>query len=167
MSHGFERPESGPHGALGVIFMRQGVAEVDQQAIAEILGDMPLKAGDHLGAGVLIGPHHLAQVFRIELTGKSRGVHQVTEQHGELAAFRLWRSGSGWRGGRHECVVMQERGQRTVTRPDEDAPLFIHREPLAVDELILERLQGDRIELELELEGAIRQAARWRSRAIA
>ena len=65
-------PQPGPHGPLGVIFVRQGVAEVDEQAIAEILGDMPLKAGDHLGAGVLIGPHHLAQVFRVELAGEAR-----------------------------------------------------------------------------------------------
>jgi hypothetical protein len=89
LSHGFDRPESGPHGALGVIFMRQGVAEVDQQAIAEILGDMSLKAGDHLGAGVLIGPHHLAQLFRVELTGEHSRVYQVTKQHGEMATFSV------------------------------------------------------------------------------
>jgi hypothetical protein len=40
--------------------MRQRVAEVDEQAVAEILGNMALKAGDHLGAGRLIGPDHLA-----------------------------------------------------------------------------------------------------------
>jgi hypothetical protein len=40
--------------------MRQRVAEVDQQSIAEILRDMPLIAGDHLGAGLLIGAHDLA-----------------------------------------------------------------------------------------------------------
>src|SRR5215475_5890519 len=69
--------------------MRQWVAEVDEQAITEILGDMPIIASNHLGAGVLIGPHHLAQLFRVELAGEYGRVHQVTEQHGELAAFRL------------------------------------------------------------------------------
>ena len=87
LAQGLDHPQPGPHRPLGVIFVRQGIAEVDQQAIAEILGDMPLKAGDHLGAGVLIGPHHLAQVFRVELAGERGRVHQVTEQHGELAAF--------------------------------------------------------------------------------
>ena len=89
LPQGVEHPEPGPHGPLRVIFMRQGVAEVDKQAIAEILRDMPVKAGDHFGIRVLIGVHHLAKVFRIELTGERGRVHEVTEQHGELAAFRL------------------------------------------------------------------------------
>jgi hypothetical protein len=71
--------------------MRQGIAEVDEQAIAEVLGDMPVKAGDHLGAGLLIGPHHGAEIFRVELAGEGGRVHQVTKQHGELAAFRIGR----------------------------------------------------------------------------
>src|SRR5512132_2179781 len=50
---------------------------------------MPLEAGDHFGAGGLIGLHHLAQLFRVELTGECRGVHQITEQDGELPAFGL------------------------------------------------------------------------------
>ena len=96
LPQGLDHPQPGPHGPLGVIFVRQRVAEVDEQAIAEILRDMPLKAGDHLGARVLIGPHHLAEVFRVKLAGEDGGVHQVTEQHGELAAFGLWRRGCSW-----------------------------------------------------------------------
>ena len=90
LAQGLHHPQPGPHRPLGVIFVRQGIAKVDQQAIAEILRNMPLKAGNHLGAGVLIGPHHLAQVFRVELAGERGGVHQVTKQHGELAAFGGW-----------------------------------------------------------------------------
>jgi hypothetical protein len=67
----------------------RGVPEVDEQAIAEILGDMPLKAGNHFGAGLLIGPHHLAQLLRVELAGEHSRVYQVTQQHGELTAFRV------------------------------------------------------------------------------
>jgi hypothetical protein len=37
----------------------------------------------------LIGPHHLAYLFRVKLARQARRVHQVTEQHGELAAFGL------------------------------------------------------------------------------
>ena len=87
LPQGFDHPQPGPHRPLRIIFVRQGVAEVDEQAITEILGDVPVKAGDHLGAGVLIGPHHLTQLFRVELAGEHGRVHQVTEQHGELAAF--------------------------------------------------------------------------------
>jgi hypothetical protein len=89
-------PQAGAHGALSVIFMGAGVAEVDQEAIAEILRDMPIKAGDHLGAGLLIGAHHLPQVFRVELSRKDSGVDQVTEQDGELAPFGVRRGRSNW-----------------------------------------------------------------------
>ena len=50
---------------------------------------MAVKALDHLRARVLVGTHHLPQVFGVETAGEGRGVHQVAEQHGELAAFCL------------------------------------------------------------------------------
>jgi hypothetical protein len=70
--------------------VRLGVAEVDEQAVAEVLGDMALIAGDHLGARLLIGPYHLAPVFRVEPARQRRGIDEVAEQHGELAAFGVW-----------------------------------------------------------------------------
>jgi hypothetical protein len=139
--------------------MRPGVAKIDQQAIPKILRDMALEAGNHLGAGLLIGPHYRAEVFRIKLTGEHGGLHEVTEQHGELAPFRLWRSG----GGRRRC--MQGRGggrgdrRRSVAGPHQHAALLIHRQALAVDELVLEVVQGGIVQLKLPLEGAIGEAA--------
>jgi hypothetical protein len=91
-SHGFHHPQPGPHRPLGVILMGVRVAEVDEQPVAEVLRDMPLIAGDHLGAGVLVGPHHLPPRFRVELAGQHRRVYQITEQHRELAAFGLRRT---------------------------------------------------------------------------
>jgi hypothetical protein len=44
---------------------------------------MPLEAGDHLGAGSLIGPHRLAQFFRVELASERSRVDQITKQHSE------------------------------------------------------------------------------------
>jgi hypothetical protein len=67
--------------------VRQGVAEVDEQTVAEVLRDMPLIAGDHFGTRLLIGAHDLAQVFWVELAGQHRGIHQVAEQDRELAPF--------------------------------------------------------------------------------
>jgi hypothetical protein len=89
LAQGLDDPQSSPHRPLGVILMREGIAEVDEQAIAEILGDTPLKAADDLGARVLIGPYHLAPLFGVELAGERGRVHQVTKQHRELAAFGL------------------------------------------------------------------------------
>jgi hypothetical protein len=42
---------------------------------------------DHLGTRRLVGAYHLAVVFRVKLTGETRGVHEVTKQDSELAAF--------------------------------------------------------------------------------
>src|SRR5262249_29377743 len=53
-SEGRDDPEASTYGALGIVFMRLRIATVDQQAIAEILRDMPLKALDDLGAGGLV-----------------------------------------------------------------------------------------------------------------
>jgi hypothetical protein len=39
------------HGASGIVFMGGGVAKVDQQPIAEVLGDMALIVLDDRGRG--------------------------------------------------------------------------------------------------------------------
>ena len=98
LAQGLHHPQPGPHGPLGVIFMRQGIAKVDQQAIAKILGNMALKAGNHLGAGLLDRPAPRRAVFWVELAGERSRVHQVTKQHGELAAFGFRGGGVGGRG---------------------------------------------------------------------
>jgi hypothetical protein len=49
--HGVEHPPPRPHRPLGVILVRLRVAEVDQQPIAEILGDVACVGLDHLGRG--------------------------------------------------------------------------------------------------------------------
>jgi hypothetical protein len=82
--------------------MGLGIAEVDQQPIPEQLRNVPVIAANHLRTGGVIRPDHVPVLFEVELGGEFGGVHQVTEQHGELAAFRLWWRGGGWRG-RHGC----------------------------------------------------------------
>jgi hypothetical protein len=89
IEHGdrLHHPEPALDGPLGIIFMGVGIAEVDQQAIAQILGDVAVKALDHLGTRGLICQNHVAQLFRIQLAGQHRGVDQIAEQHRELAAL--------------------------------------------------------------------------------
>ena len=69
--------------------MRLRIAKVHQQAITEVLRNVAVKALDHVGAGGLVGAHHLTVVFRVELPGEGSRVHQITKQHCELPAFRL------------------------------------------------------------------------------
>ena len=73
----------------GLVFMGRGVAKIDQQPIAEVLGDMARVGLDNLGRGFLVGADHGAPVFRVELAGELRRAHQVTEQHRQLPPFRL------------------------------------------------------------------------------
>jgi hypothetical protein len=50
-----------------IVFMRDRIAKVDQQTIAEILGDIPLVAFDDLGAHLLIGSDDGLEFFGVEL----------------------------------------------------------------------------------------------------
>src|SRR5215472_5447704 len=96
---------------------------------------MPLKAGDHLGAGVLIGAHDLPELFGVKLRRERGRANQVTEEHSELAPFRLWSGGGSrgrcrlvprslWRGRWRDMLGGGwRRGWRRlrVARPDQDA----------------------------------------------
>ena len=53
-AHRLDHAQAGAHGPLGVVFMGLRIAKVHQQPITEILRDIPLKALDHGGAGLLI-----------------------------------------------------------------------------------------------------------------
>ena len=73
-AHGLDNPQARQHGTLGIVFMGAWVATVDEQTITEILRDVPLKALDHLSGSLLVGTHHLAQVFGVELLAQPGGV---------------------------------------------------------------------------------------------
>jgi hypothetical protein len=69
--------------------MRSWVAEIDQDAIAEVLGHMSLEALDHCGHARLVRVQHFAQVLRIEAGGELGRSDQVAEQERELPPFRI------------------------------------------------------------------------------
>jgi hypothetical protein len=45
--HSLHNTQAGVHGPPGIVFMRPGIAKVHQQAVAQILGDVPIKALDY------------------------------------------------------------------------------------------------------------------------
>lgn len=104
--HGLDNPQTSVCGALRVIFMGLRIANIDEQAIPEIRRDMPIKALDDLSTDGLIRPDHLPQVFGVELGSQCCGIHQITKQDSELAAFRLrWVRCGSWQ--RRMCVLLR------------------------------------------------------------
>jgi hypothetical protein len=77
---------------LRIVFVGSWKTEVDEQPVAEILRNVSVIPTDDLGAGLLIGAHDLAKVFRVELCRKSRGLHKIAEHNGELASLGFGRT---------------------------------------------------------------------------
>src|SRR6266699_983824 len=88
-AYGFHNTQSSTDGAMRIVLMRLGITEIHKQSVTKQLGDMPIVALDNVGTNPLIGTDHLPVLFGIELAGESSRIHQVTEEHGELAALRV------------------------------------------------------------------------------
>ena len=52
--------------ALGIVLMRLGIAEINEHAIAHVLGDKTAKAADGVGNAAMGGADDLAQILGIE-----------------------------------------------------------------------------------------------------
>ena len=55
MADHLDHRQPGAHRALGVVLMRLRIAEIDQHAIAHVLGDKAGEAADRVGDGAVIG----------------------------------------------------------------------------------------------------------------
>ena len=93
--------EPGLHGALGVMFVGLGIAEIGEHAVAHVLGDETAVALDQLRAAAMIGADDPAHVLGIEPRRQRGRADEVAEHHGELAALggvrRCWRGSGGCR----------------------------------------------------------------------
>jgi len=76
--------EPGARRALGVVLMRLGIAEINQHAVAHILGDKTAKAADGVGDAAVVGADDLTQILGIEARGQRRRADQIAEQHRQL-----------------------------------------------------------------------------------
>jgi hypothetical protein len=123
---------------------------------------VPPEALDHVRRRLLVAAHQLAPVLGVHAGGEARGVHQVAEEHRQLAALglsSLW--DLGWlRGGccghgplglRRGCL----RGSRAD--PREDLSLA-SSDLLNVYQFLDQLFESFVVELELALQGAERDA---------
>jgi hypothetical protein len=83
--HGGDDGKAGAHGALGIVFVRCRIAEIDEHAIPHVLGDVAPEAGDLAGAAALKGRKDLPVLLRIEVAGERGRADHVAEQDRELA----------------------------------------------------------------------------------
>src|SRR5262249_12957988 len=96
----------------GIVLVRLGVAEIDEESVAHVSGDIPAHPSDHRGATSLKTADHVAQVLGIERSRQNRRPDEIAKKDGQLPFLRLgWRQGvargrraSGW------CRARQRRG---------------------------------------------------------
>jgi hypothetical protein len=67
-----DNPEPRPDRPMGVVLVRLGVPEVDEQPVAEVLGDVAVEEAAHLGPGGPVGAYHLAHLLRVQASRQER-----------------------------------------------------------------------------------------------
>ena len=92
---GTDQGKRRPHRIFGIGLARLRIAEINQNAVAHILGDIASKACDHLGDALVVVGDDLAQIFRIEARRERRRADKIAEHHRDLSPFS--RCGSSWR----------------------------------------------------------------------
>jgi hypothetical protein len=84
---GVDRAQPRSNGALGIVLMRPRVTEINEHAIAHVLGDRAVEPGDDLGDRTVIGGDDLAQILGIEPRRECRRADQVAEHQRQLPAL--------------------------------------------------------------------------------
>ena len=169
------------HGTHRSIFVGGRPAKVDHEAIAEVLRHIAVPGLHRRHRRLLVGTHHGAVVFGIEVLGQLRRVDQVAEQHRDLAAFglrgvahRVGEAGRsvGWRRSRCglgcECLGRRwkrygslyrrgldhsrRRRRQSLTGPDEHLPALVNGHALGDDEFLLQPLDERIVEAKFLLE---------------
>jgi uncharacterized alpha-E superfamily protein len=79
--------ERRPHRTLGVVFVRDRIAEQRHQPIAELLCHMSAHVSHRRRSGVEIAADEVAPLLGIELRGNAGRTHQIAEHDREVAAF--------------------------------------------------------------------------------
>ena len=75
----------GANRSLGVVLARGGPAEVDEQPIAKILGNVATEARDGAGGSLLVLRDDLAPLLGVELLREWRRANQVAEENRQMA----------------------------------------------------------------------------------
>ena len=102
--HRVDDCKPGANRALGVVLARGGPAEVDEQPIAKILGDVATEARDGAGGSLLVLRDDLAPLLGVELLREWRRANEVAEENRQMAPL----TGGGGAGCR-SCQALVDR----------------------------------------------------------
>jgi len=128
-AHTVDRGEARAQRPLGVVVVRLRVAEVGEDAVAQVLRDVALVAADRLAASVVVAAHHLAELLDVDLLGQRRRRDEVAEHDRQLTPFGVLRLSHWWRwvrprrGRKSPAAVAAEALGAIVLRPAGGAPL--------------------------------------------
>src|SRR5690242_19970972 len=86
-----ERSASSTDSALGLAFVREGITEKGDDAIAQSLEHVTVVPGNTDRAGVLVAADDPLQHFGVQAGGELGKAHHVAEKHGKLATLALGR----------------------------------------------------------------------------
>jgi hypothetical protein len=84
-----------PHRPLGIVLLRQRVAEQRHQPVAELLGNMAAHFRHRRGCGIEIGADEVAPLLGIEPRRNAGRIHQIAEHRRDMPALA-----GGFQGGR-------------------------------------------------------------------
>jgi hypothetical protein len=84
-SHCLHDRQAGANRTLRIVLARGGPAEVDEQAIAEVLGDVTAEARDDAGRGLLVLRDDVAPLLGVKLLREWRRADEIAKDN------RQWR----------------------------------------------------------------------------
>ena len=79
--------EAGSDGALRIGFVGPGPAKIDEGAIAQVAGDVPVELRHGIGDRAVIAFDDVMHLLRIDARGKRRRADKIAEHHRQLPAF--------------------------------------------------------------------------------
>ena len=84
---GLDNRETRPHGVLGVVLVRMGIAKIGEHPVAHVFRDEAAAAGDQRRATPVVGRDDAAHVFGIEPRRHRGRAHEVAEHDRKLTAL--------------------------------------------------------------------------------
>ena len=93
-----DNTETAYHGPLSLILVGLGIAEIYEDAVSQILGDVAIKLSDGFGTGFLKVAYDHPEILRVQSRRQFRRSDEIAKHYGQLPAFTLRRCDfGGWR----------------------------------------------------------------------